>query len=335
MRPTTIYALLAAALLATSQRARAADTPADVKAADVLFQSAKAAMERGDLATACSQFAESQRLDPAPGTLLNLGECEERSGKLATALGHLETARALLPAGDFRIPFADARITGLEHRVSRLTLRLPLPQVPGLSIRLDDVDVPVADLGSERRLDPGAHVIVVRAPGHADARVEVTLREGEALQQAVAAGSAIAEAKPVASASPHGTAAVPDGSGTVGSPPTPPAAGAAQRTWGLVAGGAGVAGLAVGGVLVLVAKGTYGDALAHCPQGPASCDAQGVNGGQSAHSEANVAMVAGLGGAALLAAGLTLYLTAPREHRVMLAPAIGSNDLGVAMRGAW
>src|SRR5258708_2013252 len=87
-----LIAVFAAALPARAQK----PSEADVNAADALFQSAKAAMDRGDLATACPRFAESQRLDPAVGTTLNLGECEARSGKLAAALAHYEEARAAL-----------------------------------------------------------------------------------------------------------------------------------------------------------------------------------------------------------------------------------------------
>src|SRR5579864_3684505 len=105
--------LVAAVPFVALPRAAYAPDPADEKAADALFQSARAAMDRGDLATACDRFAQSQRLDPAPGTLLNLGECEARAGKLARALAHYRDGRAGLAQSDFRLAFADKRIAEL------------------------------------------------------------------------------------------------------------------------------------------------------------------------------------------------------------------------------
>ncbi|NOU28880.1 MAG: hypothetical protein HOO96_13330, partial [Polyangiaceae bacterium] len=49
--------------------------------AETLFREGRKALEAGDYAVACAKFAESQRIEPAPGTLLNLAGCEERSGK--------------------------------------------------------------------------------------------------------------------------------------------------------------------------------------------------------------------------------------------------------------
>ena len=57
----------------------------DPAAAEALFEAGRQAATRGDWTTACPKFAESQRLDPAPGTLLNLADCEEHLGHLASA----------------------------------------------------------------------------------------------------------------------------------------------------------------------------------------------------------------------------------------------------------
>ena len=54
-------------------------------AAEALFNQAHAAMSAHDYDTACQRFAESNRLDPAVGTLLNLGVCEAARGRVATA----------------------------------------------------------------------------------------------------------------------------------------------------------------------------------------------------------------------------------------------------------
>jgi tetratricopeptide (TPR) repeat protein len=83
MRRGTIGIAFACALvLAARPRAASAGDP---PAAQALFKQGRDAAKRGDHATACEKFAESYRLDPAPGTLLNLGDCKERLGMLASA----------------------------------------------------------------------------------------------------------------------------------------------------------------------------------------------------------------------------------------------------------
>jgi hypothetical protein len=305
--------------------ARAADSPSDSKAADVLFENARAAMNRGDLATACPQFAESQRLDPAPGTLLNLGECEARAGKVASALAHFRDARAQLPAGDYRIAFAEARMAGLVKRIPQLTLKLTGATASASHVQCDGADVPAASLGTPQPADPGTHVCVVRAPGRADARADVTLREGEAKTLELSPGPAASSGdEPSASSSP-GSAA--------GSSDAP--IGNGQRTAGLLVGGAGLAAVAVGSVFGFLSKSTYNDAQSHCPNGNNSCDPQGVQGGNTAYNQALISDVALIGGAVLLAGGAVLYFTAPSGSRVGVTPAVGAHSAGLTLGAAW
>ena len=66
-------------VLASSTIARAAD-PA---AAQAMFEHGKQLSGQNRLDDACRAFAESQRLDPATGTLLNLGDCYEKRDRRA------------------------------------------------------------------------------------------------------------------------------------------------------------------------------------------------------------------------------------------------------------
>src|SRR5690349_15059097 len=56
--------------------------PTDPTTADALFEAGRAAAKRGDFKEACEKFAESERLDPAPGTVFNLAECHNSLGEI-------------------------------------------------------------------------------------------------------------------------------------------------------------------------------------------------------------------------------------------------------------
>src|SRR5262245_1711819 len=95
MRILAAPSLMCLATLASGTRAFGQDR--DLAAAEALFREARAAMQSGDFDAACAKFEESERLDKAPGTVLNLAECEEKRGRVATAWGHLRRAVDMLP----------------------------------------------------------------------------------------------------------------------------------------------------------------------------------------------------------------------------------------------
>src|SRR5690242_7148142 len=94
----------------------------DPVAAEALFHDGRAAAQKGDWETACPKFRESQRLDPAAGTLLNLADCEEHRGKVATAWQLFRQVVESLPPTDERVPLAKDRASALEKRLPRLTV---------------------------------------------------------------------------------------------------------------------------------------------------------------------------------------------------------------------
>src|SRR5262249_17506611 len=73
-----------------SSGARAEPTRQDIARADALFREAPTLVQKGQLSEACAKYAESQRLDPANGTLLNLALCNEKQGRHAAAYRQLQ-----------------------------------------------------------------------------------------------------------------------------------------------------------------------------------------------------------------------------------------------------
>ena len=106
--------------------------PRDPAAAEALFRAARGAIDKGDYATACPKFEESNRLDPQVGTVFNLADCDEHLGKVATAWQLFKEVAQRLPQGDERVAMASSRATALEKKLPRVVLRATSPLPPDL-----------------------------------------------------------------------------------------------------------------------------------------------------------------------------------------------------------
>lgn len=164
----------------------AAQTETRAAVAEALYRQARDLMAAGKYDEACPKFAESQRLDPATGTLLNLAACHEKQGKLATAWLEYSDAQmaARRDAREDRVEYARSRAQELEPRLSRLTLALaPGADDPALGIELDGASVGRAVVGAATPVDPGRHTVRVSAPGKKpwSASVEIAAAEQQSL----------------------------------------------------------------------------------------------------------------------------------------------------------
>jgi hypothetical protein len=160
-------AWLALALGLTVPRFAAAQ---DTTRADETFHAGRELMKDGKLAEACPKFEESQKADPASGTLLALAYCQELSGLLASAhANYLAATNLAAKEGQSeRQKAAGERAEALSKRVSTLTILVAaeLAQQPGLRIKRDGIELDRTTYNVAFPLNGGTHLIEATAPGH-------------------------------------------------------------------------------------------------------------------------------------------------------------------------
>ncbi|WP_272458478.1 tetratricopeptide repeat protein [Polyangium jinanense] len=159
--------------------ARADDSAAEE--AEALFREGKQLMAEKRYAEACSKFAESHRLDPGGGTILNLARCHEAEGKTATAYRELGEALAWArtDARPDRAEIAHERLEALEDKLARLVVVLgPGARAAGMVIERDGAPIAEASLGDPAPVDPGEHVVVATADGKEPFRTTVRVAPG-------------------------------------------------------------------------------------------------------------------------------------------------------------
>ena len=320
-----VFVLIAACGVVAPRPARAGGSAA----AEQFFLDGRAAMKRGEYEKARAMFAESQRLDPAPGTLVNLALAEEKLGKLATAWEHARAAMEGLPEVDDRRVVAKTLRDALEERLARLTLRADKPLPDGTKITVDDVELSTASLGVALPEDPGEHRVVIRCPGHNDLAVTVKLAERAKETYTVELGTLRTETVTTVDDAHAG-----DPRSEVRTSP--------WRTVGFVAAGTGAAGIVAGTVLGLLAIGDKNVTNEHCTPG---CDQTGLDAQASGRTFATTATVSFIAGAALAAGGVTLVLLNPKSDRrdksdneSAREPAfawLGASPSGVVLGGAF
>ena len=108
---------------------------------------------------------------------------------------------------------------------------------------------------------------------------------------------------------------------------------ATQRRIGIGLAGAGVAGIGVGAVFGVLALSRLSQSN-HGPCDPSDhCTFSGLELRQRSADAAVVSTVSFAAGATLLAAGVTVYLTAPHDRTLALAPAVTAGGAGAVFEG--
>jgi hypothetical protein len=323
---------LACLAVVASSSARAAAGRDDSNA---LFDAGVLQMEAGRYAEACPSIEHSYELDPRPGVLFTLAECQSKWGRIAAAVArydeYLKIYETLSPAKKklqtSRPSAARAQLAALSPQVPRLVLTLAPSAPRGAVVERDGRVIAAEALGTSMPVDPGDHVVRISVPGGALREIHVKLARGESrsvvLDMPRAAAEAIAPGREVRR-------------GMSG-----------RRLAAFVTGGVGLAGLVLGGAMggVAIAKKSVVDA--HCNLGGVAeaCDHDGKKAADELGSFALASTVGLAAGGALAVLSTVLFVTEPaapkpvvradaRWIRIGVVPGAGAGA-SVFVQGTW
>lgn len=243
-----------------------AQTKEELAKARELFFEGLALASGNNCAGAIAKYKEVARVKMTPQVAFSIAECEERLGKLVSALGNYRLAQTQLEDPKVKAKAkdvasqVDARIAALEERIPKLTVQRGKGAETALLI-LDGAELGSSQVGQEVQLDPGPHEIVAKIGEKEGARQAVTLAERESKTVEITVDLAAlnkvdkpVEAKPV----------------QVTLPPEEPEKGGSVVP-GAVLTGVGVAALAAGAVLFFGPRQATIDELEEKCGGDSTC----------------------------------------------------------------
>jgi hypothetical protein len=323
--------------LASAPLARAQGT--SEAAATALFDEGRRLMGEHKFAEACPKLAESERLAPSGGTLLNLADCYEHTGQTASAwVAWKDVASRANAAGKADVEKrALTRAAALEPGLAKLTIAVDTgSDVSGLDVKRDGVAVGHTEFGLAIPVDPGPHVIEATAPKKKgfSVKVDVAAKQTDARATVTLEDDVSASTPPPP---PETSPALP--------PSAPPPAsehgggGTAVKTIGVVVGGVGVAGLVLGSVFALNAKSKNDEALQ--PQNcrtSSLCTQTGLNLTNDAKTSAAESTIAFTVGGLLVAGGVLMWIVAPSANAktgVRVVPLLSASIAGVSIDAGW
>ena len=290
---------LASALVLSVSASRAEPATTDAQRAERLFEEGRTAMEQQSFDFACAAFAESQRLDPAAGTLVNWGVCLEAQGKLLSALAAYRSSLSSAATGSDpdRERFVEDRIAALEPRLCSVTVTLRNPPA-GVNVLLDSTVLPADRWNVPVPTDRGSHGIQVSAPGYRTWSKAFTLDSDGAV--------GVVEVPNLEHESP--SSPLPPSQPVRPSQPAPSED--PRRVGLIVAGGVALAGAATAVYFGSRAASAWDERQRHCPAH--QCDDTAVAASHRAATFARAADVAVVVTGAALGVGLYVVLSSKR-----------------------
>lgn len=273
--------------------------------AEKKFNEGMKQMDDGHYEVACPMLADSYRLEPLPGALFTLAECESKWGKMATALGHYEqylsAFEKMTPTQKgrqgSRQKVATSQIEALASEVPEISLALPAGSPTNLVVKRDNVVVTRDQLAKAARLDPGEHVFLVETSDGRSRETKVKVAVGEKRKLDLQ----IPETK--------------DDGGTTTTITTdgPKKSGGGLVPVALAVGAVGIAGVAVGAITGVLALADKSTADKECPN--LMCTPAGKSAVEDGRTMGFVSTVGFIAGGVCLAAAVVLFAMSPKQPK--------------------
>jgi hypothetical protein len=330
--PVCIPLFVVSVMLWSSARAQAEPSPPDRAIAERLYDQGRKQLAEGQVAAACESFAESLRLDPGTGILLNLAACHESLGRLASAwVEFREAVAAIRREGRAdRMRYAQERLSVIEPRLAHLTIEIPEAAAGDApAVTLDARTLGAAVWGVPIPVDAGWHEVVAQSARGTVWRATVKIRDGEQRQLAVPLSLVTVRSPPAPPAAAAVTANQP--AQKTAPEDADPGRGRARRVAAVTLGAVGLVSVAVGSYFGLHASSLWNDRNRQCPM--ERCTADGVRLGERADTSATIATWTIGAGVVTMGAAVLLWLSSPDRAAPSSTVAGTMPNVGVDGRG--
>jgi hypothetical protein len=288
---------------------------------------------------AVDSLARAEKIFHAPTTLGRLGECQVMLGKLVEGTENLNrvSREALAPNAPAAFTQAQERarrvLAEAKPKIAKLKIAVAAPPDAKLSVTVDGVPVPLANLNTNRPIDPGEHVVEATAPGFLKATAKVKLAEAgvDSIALTLEADPNAPKAAPVVAPVP----AAPVAPAAQSQPNQPPSNADTtphdNRVPAYIAFGVGAVGLGVGAVFGILALGKKSDLDSACKDKvcPSAAQQDTIDSGKKLGAVSTVGFVvgiagAGVGGVLLLSGSSASATSGPAATQNPLRVKVGS-----------
>jgi hypothetical protein len=312
-----VFALLAAASLASAPAPANAQPTKDLTQLRQIFGDGRALEEKKDWAGALEKFKDVAAAKMTPQVRFHIALCEEKLGRLASAKHGFELAAAEAAAAGSaaaEVPTAaKEHIDDLAGRVAKIRIQVK-GKLKTSKISLDDRVLAEADLAADIEVDPGAHAVEVHdVSGTKTFRKELTLEEkGEGSVEVTIADR---DEPPV----------------------PPPASSGPSRVPAYVTGAVGAAALITSGVFFGLRASTIATITAHCRDQVALTGCQVTDAPLYSQGKTDTYVadaLLGIGAAALATGVILFFVLAPKRDAKASAVSLPRRAVWISPTGS-